>query len=269
MNNSAKSPLFSYLMKPQFRLKSPDRVLSEADFDLARITVEDFRFVTREMTENLAEVPAEIRARSTILRRLLSEKDLFNMGRLLPPSTELRVRARMLDFDPIHPAVLVTCGNYPWAGDRLEGVAAEFSMKDVPPLTGDAWSYRDNADVSLSEYLEGLAIAVLGTPVRRREVIKYVADKKAAHVSDRRKHASEQAIDRAWSHMSITIESSRRERVQLNHVYLELLATIEALRSSPSINRYIDELGKWVRSAEIIYPGAAKTVDVNLPMRPR
>ncbi len=173
----------------------------------------------------------------------------------------------MLDFNPIHPAVLVTCGNYPWAGDRLEGVAAEFSVKGVPPLAGAIWSYRDNADVSLSEYLEGLAIAVLGTPVRRREVIKYVADKKAAHVSDRRKHAS--AIDRAWSHMSITIESPRREKVQLNHVYLELLATIEALRSSPSINRYIGELGKWVRSAEIIYPGAAKTVDVNLPMRPR
>ncbi|WP_292649080.1 hypothetical protein, partial [Mesorhizobium sp.] len=132
-----------------------------------------------------------------------------------------------------------------------------------------AWSYRDNADVSLSEYLEGLAIAVLGTPVRRREVIKYVANKKAAHVSDHRKHASEQAIDRAWSHMSITIKSSRRERVQLNHVYLELLVTIEALRSSPSINRYIDELGKWVRSAEIVYRGAAKTVDVNMPIRPR
>ena len=69
--------------------------------------------------------------------------------------------------------------------------------------------------------------------------------------------------------MSITIESSRREKVQLSHVYLELLATIEALRSIPSINRYIGELGKWIRSAEIIYPGAAKTVDVNLSMRPR
>ncbi|MER9307665.1 hypothetical protein [Mesorhizobium sp. M0496] len=269
MGNSAKPPLFSYLVKPQFRLKSPDRILTETDFDLARITVEDFRFVTRGMTENLAEVPAEIRVRSTILRRLLSEQDLFNAGRLLPPSTELRVCARMLDFNPIHPAVLLTCGNYPWAGDRLEGVAAEFLMKGVPPLAEAIWSYRDNADVSLSEYLDGLAIAVLGTPVRRREVIKYVADKKAAHVSDRRKHVSEQAIDRAWSHMSITIVSSRKEQVQLNHVYLEVLAAIEALRSSPSINRYIDELGKWVASAEIVYPDSAKAVGVSLPLEPR
>ncbi|ESW74464.1 hypothetical protein X773_26805 [Mesorhizobium sp. LSJC285A00] len=119
MDKPAKAPLFSYLVKPHFRLKSPDRLLSEAEFDLARITVEDFRFVTREMTTNVAELPAEIRGRSTILRRLLSERDLFNAGRLLIPSSGLRVLARMLDFDPIHPAVLLTCGNYPWAGDRL------------------------------------------------------------------------------------------------------------------------------------------------------
>lgn len=269
MGNAAKSLLFSYLVKPKFRLKSPDRVLSETDFDLVRITVEDFRFVTRPITNNLEEVPADVRGRSTILRRLLSERDLFNVGRILPPCAELRVSARMLDFDPIHPGVLLTCGNYPWAGDRLEGIAAEFSVKGVPPLTEAAWSYRDNADISLSEYLGGIAIAVLGTPVRRREVIKYVADKKAAHVSDRRKHLSEQAIDRAWSHMSITIVSSQKERVQLNLVYLEVLSVIEALASSPSINQYIDKLGKWMESAEIVYPDADKYMGVSLPMEPR
>jgi len=266
MGKSTTPPLFSYLVKPQFRLKSPDCVLSETDFDLVRITVEDFRFVTREMTENLAEVPAEIRGRSTILRRLLSERDLFNVGRLSPPRAELRVCARMLDFDPTHPAVLLTCGNYPWAGDRLQGVAAEFSVKGVPPLAGPAWDYRDNADVSLSAYLDGLAIAVLGTRIRRREVIKYVADKKAAHVSDRRKHLSEQAIDRAWSHMFITIKNSMNELVHLNLVYLEVLSVIEALASSPSINQYIDDLGKWLESAELVYPDTGKRIDLTIPM---
>lgn len=268
MDKPAKPPLFSYLVKPHFRLKSPDRLLSEADFDLARITVEDFRFVTREMTTNLAELPAEIRGRSTILRRLLSERDLFNAGRLLIPSSGLRVRARMLDFDPIHPAVLLTCGNYPWAGDRLPNIAAVFSLKGQPPLTGTPWRFRDDADVSLSEYLEGLAIAVLGTPVRRREVIKYVADKKAAHVSDHRKHLSEQAIDRAWSQMSITIESQGKENIQLNMVYLELLAVIQALRSSESINDYIARMDKWLKSAEIVYPEGARYENVNLPIEP-
>jgi len=268
MDKPAKSPLFSYLVKPQFRLKSPERLLSEADFDLARITVEDFRFVTREMTTNLAELPAEIRGRSTILRRLLSESDLFKAGRLLQPNSDLRVRARMLDFDPIHPAVLLTCGNYPWAGDRLPNIAAVFSLEGKPPLTGTPWRFREDADVSLSEYLEGLAIAVLGTPVRRREVIKYVADKKAAHVSDHRKHLSEQAIDRAWSHMSITIESSLKEKIQLNMVYLEVLAVIQALRSSQSINRYIEEMAIWLESAEIVYPDGSRYENINLPIEP-
>ncbi|ESZ25403.1 hypothetical protein [Mesorhizobium sp. L2C067A000] len=223
MDKPAKALLFSYLVKPHFRLKSPDRLLSEAEFDLARITVEDFRFVTREMTTSVAELPAEIRGRSTILRRLLSERDLFNAGRLLIPSSGLRVLARMLDFDPIHPAVLLTCGNYRWAGDRLPNIAAVFSLKGQPPLTGTPWRFRDDADVSLSEYLKGLAIAVHGTPVRRREVIKYVADKKAAHVSDHRKHLSEKAIDRAWPHMSITIENQGKEKFNLTWYILSFL----------------------------------------------
>jgi len=185
---------------------------------------------------------------------MLCERDLFNAGRIRPPHAELRVQARMLDFNPIHPAVLLSCGNYPWAGDRLEGIAAEFSIKGIAPPPPGAWAYRDDADVSLSDYLEGLAFSILGTPVRRREVVKYVGDKKSAHVSDRRKHESEQAIDRAWSHLSMTIVSSEGEQVQLNLVYLEILALIEAIASSPSISAYIGDLDKWMETQRSSIP---------------
>jgi hypothetical protein len=262
-------PLFSYLVKPAYQMKSPDMILSEGDFDLLRITVDDFRFVTREITNQLAEVAADIRSRSTILRRLLSEGDLFNAGRLYPPRSDLRVIARVLDFNPMHPSVLISCGNYPWAGDRLPGTAIMFSLQGVQPLISSTWQYRDNADVSLSEYLDGLALAVLGTSVRRREVVKYVANKKAAHVSERRKNLSEQAIDSAWSHLFITIvEQPSGHRVVLNLVYLEILSVIEALATSASIGPYIDDLDRWLMSAKPVFPEALKSMALTMPVSP-
>jgi hypothetical protein len=75
-------PLFEQIKRPQFQLESPSRILSEAEFDLLRITVEDFRFVTREITRDLNDLAADIRSRSTILRRLLchSEATPINAG---------------------------------------------------------------------------------------------------------------------------------------------------------------------------------------------
>jgi hypothetical protein len=239
--------------------------LSEQEYDLLRITVEDFLFVTREVTDDLAEVAADIRSRSTILRRLLSERDLFKAGRLLPPKTDLRVTARMLDFDPLHPGIIISCGDYRWADDRLPGMAVEFSVKGVPPLMAAPWEYRENADISLKEYLDGLAIGVLGTRIRRRHVVKYVADKKAAHVTDRRKHPAEQALDRAWSHLFIHIVASDGPRTMLNVVYLEMLTLIRALAQSETINGYINDLAAWLSTAEPIMPEGVRPAGLAFP----
>ncbi len=65
--------------------------------------------------------------------------------------------------------------------------------------------------------------------VRRREVIKYVGDKKSAHVSGKRKHHCEQALDRVWSILNLNICNEQGETHRLNQVYLEILAVIEAL----------------------------------------
>lgn len=241
--------LFEHLPAANFRLSEPDALLSLAEFELLLLTVEDFRFVTQELTDDLEELTAEIRSRSTILRRLLCQSDLFNVGKLLRPQTELRVSARMLDFEPPHQSILMSCGAYPWKGDILPGMSVALAMPGVEPLGRPTWSYRENADVSLTEYLAGLAIAVLGTRIRRREIIKYVADKKAAHVSDKRVHTYERAMDRAWSSLAITFVSTGGKEVALNIAYLEVLAVIEALAQSPSINSYIDRLGTWAKTA--------------------
>ena len=175
----------------------------------------------------------------------------------------------MLDFEPLHPAIIISCGEYPWAGDILPGMAIEVSVKGIDP-TGEEppWNYRENADVSLSEYLDGLAIGVLGTRIRRRQVVKYAADKKAAHVTDRRKHPYEQALDRAWSHLSLHIVAEYESRVELNVVYLEILAVIRALQESQSINDYIDDLASWVATAELASPGGSRPSGLSLPINP-
>lgn len=246
--------LFENLCPPQFQLSGLNVVLTAGDFELLNISAEDFRFVTREVTEDLSEASADIRSRSTMLRRLLSESDIFNIGHIYPPKGELRVQARMLEFEPVHPAFIVTCGDYPWANDRLPGAGIEFSFKDLPSVDECPWSYRENADVTLSEYLEGLAVTVLGVRIKRRQLIKYVADKKSAHVSSKRKHTYEHALDRAWASMSMIIKNSDGEFTRLNYVYMELLSIIDALRRSESINAYVRAVERWIGTAQITFP---------------
>jgi hypothetical protein len=249
MTGNKKHRLFESLDAPHLQLASPDTILSPAEFELLKLTVEDFRFIIQEPTADLSSLGADIRARSTILRRLLVASDLFKAGKLFPPKSDLRVTARMLDFEPPHPSVIISSGNYPWKGDLLPGMSATLSIRGVEPLMQPTWSYREDADVTLVEYLDGLAIAVLGTRIRRRELIKYVADKKAAHVSDKRKYDFERAMDRAWSTLAITIVSADKKEVTLNTGYLEILAVIEAMAQSPTLNEYINELDKWLQTA--------------------
>jgi hypothetical protein len=174
----------------------------------------------------------------------------------------------MLDFDPLHQAVIISCGNCPWADDRLPGLAAELSIQGVSPVVGTPWSYRENAEVTLTEYLDGLVIGVLGVRIRRRELVKYVADKKAAHVSDRRKHEKEQALDRCWFSLNTTIRASDGTEVRLNVVYLEILSLIRAIAESESIGRYIDTLANWLATAQHFFPPDVRGQAINIAIEP-
>lgn len=268
MSKRKQRPLFDNLISPQMRLEFPSKILSFGEFENLRLTVEDFRYITQEPIDDLPILQAEIRSRSTILRRLLVAGDLFNAGRHFRPVEEFRVTARMLDFDPPHPSIIISCGNYPWKGDLLPGMSATLSVRGVEPLLEPTWKYRDEADVSLKEYLNGLAIAVLGTPIRRRELVKYIADKKAAHVSDKRNYDCERAMDSAWSSLAITLVSTENVSVSLNMGYLEILAIIEALAQSQSINRYISELESWLQTGTPTLREGERALGAEIPKIP-
>lgn len=251
------------------RLKAPDAILKPSEYEKLRLTVEDFRFVTQEPTGALSELPAEIRARSTILRRLLVARDLFHAGKHFPVNGELLVAGRLLDFNPPHPTVIVSCGNYPWKGDLLPGMAATFSIKGVAPMTErPGWNYIEEASLPLTDYLKGTAIAVLGTSISRHQLIKYIADKKAAHASDKRSHIYERAMDAAWNTLAITIVATDKSQVVLNIAYLETLAIIEALAQSQTIVDYINRLDCWLDSAETEIREGEWEVGNEIPLMP-
>lgn len=59
------------------------------------------------------------------------------------------------------------------------------------------------------------------------------------------------------------------QRVRLNQVYLEVLAIIDALSASPSIQGYIGNLEKWIGTAQPVFPNAKVTHNIQFPMKPR
>jgi hypothetical protein len=243
------APYFAQFLPPHYRLTEPDRELSEADFELVAITVEDYRHVTRPMTEGWpASLPRSGRAPRSC--DAFSRITIFFGRERFSSQNPNCAFAPECWNSPHISGILAELRQLSWMDDHLAGISMRFSMKGVQPVKGIPWRYRDDADVSLPDYLDGLAFAVVGTPVRREEVIKYVGDKKSAHVSDKRKHHCEQALDRVWSILNINICNEQGETLRLNQVYLEILAIIEALTTSPSIRSYMDTLEHWVSTAE-------------------
>jgi len=73
------TPIFG---RPHFRLTEPTATFSADEFELLAITAEDLRFLADSAGEDWIESAPEIRAVSTILRRLLVDGDIFKAANL-------------------------------------------------------------------------------------------------------------------------------------------------------------------------------------------
>lgn len=256
------------LGKPKFRLKNPDVTLDPEQFELLAITSEDLRFLATLVSDDVIENAPAARFVSTTLRRLLCDGDLGRAARLAGWTEPFLVRTRMLDYADPHPRVIVTCGGGRWGRDRMPDSSADFGGAGIGPPPHE-WSRRDNVEIDLNKYLDTLAYAILGTRVRRRDIITYVANKKAAHVSDTREKPAHQVLDHMWHGLFLTREDAEGNRETLNAVYIELFGILVALVESDSVQRFASRLLEWLGSYEFEYgPEVGKKYAIQFPVTP-
>lgn len=213
MAKTKSNPLPPRLGKPSFQFRNPDKVLTEEQFELVTITAEDLRHLIWLVEEEMVEDAAEIRILSTMLRRLLREGDIFKAMKLLNWSQPIKVRGRQLIFPTLDPRVIVSCGNYRWGHDTLPATAMTF----IGASDDEKWKWEEDVEFTLSAYLDSLAFAITGIRVKRRDVISYVANKKAAHVSGSQT-PQHKALDHAWFSLGITRVNAEDEAERLNLV---------------------------------------------------
>jgi len=136
--NLADTPRAPILAKPKFRLKDPDKSLTADEFELLVITSEDLRYLAMLVGNDFIDSAPDVRAMSTMLRRLLCEGDLHKAAKLACWTEDFYVRTRVLSYDVPHPQVTVSCGGGKWGQDRLGGGAATFGGNGIaaPPESG-------------------------------------------------------------------------------------------------------------------------------------
>lgn len=256
------------IAKPKFRLKNPDRTLEAEQFELLAITSEDLRFLAMLVEDDVIENAPAARFVSTTLRRLLVQGDLGRAARLAGWTEPFAVRTRMLDYDNPHPRVIVTCGGGKWGQHRMPDSSSDFGGEGMDPPPHE-WSRRDNVEIDLNKYLDTLSFAIFGTGVKRSDIINYVANKKAAHVSDTRGTPALQVLDHVWHGMFHTRVNSEGHAETLNTVYIELFGIVVALVESPSVQRFADWLLEWLSTYKFEFgPEVAKKYAIEFPITP-
>ena len=261
-------PVGPILGKPSFTLRNPDRTLTQDEFELLLITSEDLRYLGFLIREQFIDSAPDIRAMSTMLRRLLCEGDLHKTANLAKWQTPFTVRTRVLDYQELHPQVIVSCGGYRWGNDVLPGMGVSFAGKDIaaPPAN---WDFREDVTLDIKQYLDTLAFSIIGTRVRRHEIITYVANKKAAHVSKNRSKPAHRVLDNLWHGLFISRRDQEGNVESLNAVYLEMLNIINAVAESESIQRFARTLREWISTASMAWgPEVATAQVIQMPMEP-
>lgn len=262
---SPKTPLRQF----DYRVAESGRVLKPAEHELLAITAEDLIFARNLVLDGELDNPPVLRSISTLMRRLLLDGDIHKAAKILGWQEPLTVRTRVLVYDEPNPLVIVSCGHAPWGNARIPSMGSLLGSTSSKSRDDMEYEFRDEVEVSLKQLLNSLAFVVTGTKVTRGEVISYVSNKKAAHVSDSRHKPAHWILDHAWQGLTVTRIRDDGYAETISSVYLELAGIIYSVAESPSISRFIDKLVSTLSNLEIVKsPDAAKSVGLSLPISP-
>ena len=264
-----KRPPTSPLRQLDYKLTTLGKVLPPSDMEHLIITVEDLIFIRGLVREHELDNPPVLRSISTPLRRLLLDGDLNKAANIVEWREQFTVNARVMNYDDPNPLVIVNCGNCPWGEAYIPSMGSLLGSTTTIQRQDVDYSFHEDVQLSLNDFLKTLAFVITGTKVKRAEVISYIANKKAAHVSPNRDRPAHWVLDHAWQGLSVTRVDDSGHAERINTVYLELAGIAAAIADSTSIGRFISYLADCLQSAEpFAGEEVAKTVGITLPVEP-
>ena len=207
------------------------------DGEQIRTVVEDLEYLRDTWTGTIPDT--EIRRGSAILRRLLVEDELGRAWRAAGNAQQPTIPAADLEAMLGHyPRRGVACA---LAGGALHGgiYAAGIIMVDGPkppePATRDV-ELLMNRPYTVPQYLESACAYVRGTPITRRDLVKYMANVKGGVHLGSNSHARQRAKE--------LISRVRVLEGLVNHhskdgLFFELLSMGQSIGKSPDCHHLI------------------------------
>ena len=207
---------------------------------LLRVVAEDILYLRQEWGQDVED--ASLRRGSTVLRRLLVEGDLQRAWRATgfsaAPSIPTYIVEPVLTLFDSRRITLASAGGAVFHGAQLSGQL----MLDYAASQEEILKHMNlglpSATLTLRDFTEGVAILVRGERVRRRHVIKYVANKLGgAHHDTKRGRGIE---DQLYA----LLDGFRDDPLLLGKpvVYFELLSIGQAVASAPDIQQLLTRL---------------------------
>jgi hypothetical protein len=145
--------------------------------------------------------------------------------------------------------MIISTGGYEWADDVLPGIAVQVGPDAAMSQKAD-WEYVETEFATVGQFLDSPAMYIRGARIRRRDIVTYIANKKAAHVSESRKRTQHDAIDKAWSTLGITIaRDDGGGQAFVSVVYLELMSIVRSIARSPDVEGFLRDVSGWLATA--------------------
>lgn len=220
--------------------------LSKEERELLGIVSSDLQFLRDEWDNDVDD--HSLRRSSTVLRRLLVENDLHRAWKVAGFDGQATIRASTLDpilqILPAHRIEFASAGGASFKGAELRGaLVMKEQMNDnqarrlsegPPPERG----YR------ILDYVEDVSVIVRGTPIKRRHIIKYVANKLGgAHLDPHRNVRKEDEIYGLLDDVGDSFMLLEKPAI-----YFELLSIGQAIAKSEDLLKFSNKVSSLLGS---------------------
>jgi hypothetical protein len=207
--------------------------------ELVENVISDLRYIKKDWNESVED--DELRRGSTVLRRLLIDKELAQALRASGLNSNPMLEASTLD--PIIKSIsrdkirFASAGGARYKGIELRGWYFARTAKSQKEIKREYERGIPSVSISIHDFVEAPCLILYGEIILRRQLIQYVAHKLGgAHTDDKR--------DRKKDRPYILMDKARKEfkLADKSLIYFELLSIGQALSASSELEVFMNSI---------------------------
>jgi len=214
--------------------------LNSSDLELIRAVAEDLIYLKNDWDESIKD--ASLRRSSNVLRMLIVDKNFSKAWRTAGFEKEPKVQAPIIEessiFNDLQEVSFAQAGGGAFSGIQIEGVQIinkALNTKEIQALYQKEKNLKTEKEaLGITKFAESNCIIINGTPIKRRELIKYIANKKGGTHIDSKRNENDKEDEKFILLDSLTFTTANKDSI-----YFELLSIGQCLAKSKDTDKFI------------------------------